>query len=76
MTRGWRITAIVFAVAAFGLALTDPQSTCVPLVGCVPPIVTALGWGLAGFGWVLLVNRVSLAFCWLRGEAACRVPRR
>jgi hypothetical protein len=76
MTRGWRITAVVVGIIAFGLALTDPQTTWVPFVGDVPPIITALGWGLAGFGWILLVNRVSIAFCWLRGEAACRVPRR
>jgi hypothetical protein len=48
----------------------------VPLVGYVPPIVSAIGWGLAGFGWILLVNRVSIAFCWLKNEGSCRVPRR
>ncbi len=76
MTRGWRIAAVAFAVTAFALALTDPRSTWVPIVGYVPPIVSAIGWGLAGFGWILLVNRVSIAFCWLKNEGSCRVPRR
>jgi hypothetical protein len=75
MTRGWRITAFVFAAFIFVLALTDLRATWVPFFGSVPPLVTALGWALAAFGWILLVNRVSLAFCWLRGEASCRLPR-
>lgn len=76
MTRGWRITALAFAVVVFVLALTDPRSTWVPILGALPPVVTALGWALAAFGWIVLVNRVAAAFCWLRGEASCRVPRR
>lgn len=76
MTTNWRIAAVVFAVVAFALALTDPSSTWVAGVGYVPPIVSALGWGLAGFGWAFLVNRVAAAFCWLNTGGSCRVPRR
>lgn len=75
MTRGWRITALAFAASVFMLALTDPRSSWVPVIGPLPPVVTALGWALAACGWILLVNRVAAAFCWLRGEAACRLPR-
>ncbi len=75
MTRGWRITAVLAAVAVFVAVLVDPAPDPVPLLGDVPGVVLAVGWAALAFGWVWMLSGVARGFCWLRGEAACRLPR-
>jgi hypothetical protein len=75
MSRGWQVVATVSAVAVFLAVLADPTPDALPLLGELPGVLAAAAWAALAFGWVWMVAGVSRSLCWLRGEAACRVPR-